>query len=122
MKTICVSCVVLGLGLLTSSVSGADLLSNGNLDATSVGPQTLATPTGWSVNAFKRVSGPFSDGCSSEGFANFGSPAAGFGLFFKPFQGSLADPITVSLFQDKPALPGLTYTFSGWAGAEPNYS
>jgi len=119
MKSILTSCVV--LGLLTSGVAGADLLSNGNLDATSIGPQTLATPTSWSVNAFKRVSGPFTDGCSSEGFANFGT-VGGSGLFFKPFQGSLADALTVNFYQDRPATPGLTYTFSGWAGAEANYS
>jgi len=109
------------IGLLTGNVAKADLLSNGNLDATSVGPQTLATPTGWSINATRRLSGPFADGCSSEGFANAGA-AGGFGLFFKPFQGSLSDPLTVSFFQDKPAAPGLTYTFTGMAGAEANYS
>jgi len=109
------------VGLLTGSVANADLLSNGNLDATSVGPQLLATPTGWSVTALRRVSGPFTDGCSSEGFANFAA-AGGSGLFFKPFQGSLSDPLTVNFYQDKPASAGLTYTFTGWAGAEANYS
>ena len=109
------------MGLLTSSVANADLLSNGNLDTTSVGPQTLATPTGWSVTAFRRVSGAFTDGCSSEGFANIAA-LGGSGLFFKPFQGSSSDPLTVNFYQDKPASAGLTYTFTGWAGAEPNYS
>jgi hypothetical protein len=34
----------------------------------------------------------------------------------------VSDPLTVSFYQDKAASAGLTYTFTGWAGAEANYS
>ena len=105
-----------------SGVVKANLLSNGNLDLTAIGPQTLATPTGWSVNSFKTISGPFSDGCSSETFANV-LAAGGYGLFFKPFQGSQStgDYINVDLYQDNPGTAGLTYSLTGWAGAGAGY-
>jgi PEP-CTERM motif len=111
--TICL--LTLGRG-----VANADLLSNGNLDATGVSGQVLPTPLGWVATASKAVSGPFNDGMSSEGFANVFAPG-GNGLFFKPFQGTTADKLTASLYQDNPAIPGLTYTLTGWAGAEANY-
>jgi len=98
-----------------------DILVNGLLDATSVSSQVLATPTGWVVDAFKTVSGPFNDGASSEDFANVQAPG-GKGLFFKPFQGVIDNPITVNLYQDTPGTPGTKYTLTAFAGAEPNYS
>jgi hypothetical protein len=111
--------LTLGLAALGASVANAALF-NGTLDATSVSGQVLATPTGWIASANKSVSGPFSDGLSSETFANVLDPG-GFGVFFKPFQGSTTDKITASLYQDNPATPGLTYTLTGWAGAGANY-
>jgi hypothetical protein len=73
------------------------------------------------VAASKAVSGTFNDGASSEAFANFADPG-GMGLFFKPFQGNSADLLTVHFFQDNPGTPGLLYSLTGYAGAEPNYS
>lgn len=109
------------IGLVAcGSVARADFLSNGNLDATSVSTQVGATPSGWIASANKTISGPFNDGMSSENFANVLAPG-GFGVFFKPFQGTTTDRITAGLYQDNPATPGLTYTLTGWAGAEPNY-
>jgi hypothetical protein len=104
-----------------ASLARADLLSNGNLDSVAVGPQTLATPVGWQVNATLQASGTFLDGCSSETFANVVDPG-GYGLFFKAFQGSPTNTLTVNFYQDNPASAGLNYIFSGWAGAEANYS
>src|SRR4051794_14023486 len=88
------------LALLSFATCGAGALRgatlvNGLLDATSVSSQVLATPTGWVVDAFKTVSGPFNDGASSEDFANVEAPG-GKGLFFKPFQGVIDNPITVN--------------------------
>src|SRR5437016_5674974 len=108
--------VMMGLVTCAGSVAKADILSNGNLDNVAVGPQTLATPVGWSVISTRSVSGPFPDGCSSEMFANVSAPG-GYGLFFKPFQGVPTNTITVSLYQDNAATAGLSYTLTGWAGA-----
>lgn len=111
--------VTLGLAALGARVANAALI-NGNLDATSVSSQVLATPASWIAFANKSISGPFTDGLSSETFADF--PAAGgFGVFLKPFQGSTTDRITAGIYQDNPATPGLTYTLTGYAGAEANY-
>jgi len=44
-------------------------------------------------------------------------------VFFKPFTGNVANgDATGHLYQDNPATPGTTYTLTGWAGAEANYS
>ena len=104
-----------------ASFARADLLSNGNLDSVAVGPQTLATPVGWQVTATLSSTGAFNDGCSSEMFANVVDPG-GYGLFFKPFQGSGTNLLTVNFYQDNSATAGQSYLFSGWAGAEANYS
>ena len=104
-----------------TGVAKAAPLVNGLLDATSVSSQMLATPTNWVVDAFKTVGGPFNDGASSEGFANFQAPG-GMGLFFKPFQGSTDNPLTVNFFQDTAGTPGTLYTLTAFAGAEANYS
>src|SRR5436189_621566 len=106
------------LMLFVSSAGAQNLLTNGNLDATSVSTQVLATPTGWTALANKTISGPFTDGMSSESFANVLDPG-GNGLFFKPFQGTLAtgDKITANLYQDKIVSAGQTLTMTGWAGA-----
>ena len=112
----------LGLAACCTSVANANLLSNPNLDTVSVGPQINPTPTGWSVNSSKSVSGTNSDGCSSETFANV-CCTGGDGLFFKAFQGvqSSGDLINVLFFQDNAAIPGGKYTLSGYAAAEDNY-
>ncbi len=122
MKRLLTLIAVSGLVAWGTDVANANLLSNPNLDTTSVGPQTLPTPTGWAVNCFKSSTGPFTDGCSSETFANVSAPG-GYGLFFKPFQGSQATTnyLNVLFYQDNPAIPGAKYTLSGYAAAEANY-
>jgi len=104
-----------GLAVCTSR---ADLLVNGSLDNIAVGPQTLATPVGWNVV----VSGGAntSDSASSETFANVLN-ADGYGVFFKAFQGTSTNPVSVILYQNVAAGPG-SYTLTGWAGAGAGYS
>ena len=69
------------------AANAANLLSNPDLDIVGVGDQTLATPiNGWHVNSNRALTGAFTDGASSETFANLLQPG-GFGLFFKAFQG-----------------------------------
>jgi hypothetical protein len=111
--------VTIGFAALGTSVANAALF-NGNLDSVAISGQTLATPVGWVAAANRSVSGPFSDGMSSETFANVLDPG-GNGVFFKPFQGTAADRITASLYQDNSATPGVTYTLTGWAGAGAGY-
>lgn len=111
----------IGLFCLGNGVANANDLINPNLDTIAIGPQNNATPTGWSVDASKAVSGAHFDGCSSEPWCNVLGPS-GQGLFFKPFQGSVGDEITVHFYQDNPAAPGTKYTLSGYAAGEPNYS
>ncbi len=110
------------IGLLAcgTTVGLANDLANANLDATAVGPQSGITPTGWSVVATKAKSGAFQDGCSSETWCNVQGPD-GYGLFFKPFQGSIGDEISVYFYQDLPATEGTKYTLSGYAAAEANF-
>jgi len=121
------------LGLLALSARMASAVSligpglrNGDLDLISQGDQVLATPSApWHVVSSKTLSGNFGDGASSEGFANV-QQAGGFGLFFKPFQGSITtgDRVTTSLYANvngPAAAPGATYTMTGWAGAGAGY-
>jgi hypothetical protein len=97
------ACVALsGLLSCASSMAQGNILSNANLDQTSVSSQNRATPTGWVVDASKTLTGEFFDGASSETFCNV-ADEGGFGLFFKPFQGSdSGDYITVHFYQDNP--------------------
>jgi hypothetical protein len=105
------------------------LLGNPDLDVTAVGDQTLATPVGgWHVTATKSATGAYSDGASSEGFANVLQPG-GTGLFFKPFAGALVDNtlpvpgpnlISAELYQDVAGMAGSKYSLTGWAGAGQN--
>ncbi len=121
MKRMVVLTAALAL-VVGSPVANANDLVNGNLDITSVGPQNNATPTGWSVDASKTISGTQFDGCSSEPWCNV-QDSGGFGLFFKPFQGNQAagDLLTVHFYQDNPSSPGTKYTLSGYAAGEANY-
>ena len=113
----------LGLAAWGAGVAQANDLSNGNLDDVAIASQNGITPTGWTVDASKSISGPFMDGCSSEPWCNVQDPG-GFGLFFKPFQGNAAesDLLSVYFYQDNPATPGTKFTLSGYAAGEPNYS
>ena len=114
---------VLGLVGLGSSLASAQL-TNGNLNLASTSSQVLPTPTGWTVEASRTISGVFDDGASSEGFANAAVPDPGgaFGLFFKPFQGNATDGnLTVDLYQDVAGTAGTMYQLSAWAGAGSNY-
>jgi hypothetical protein len=106
-----------------AGVARANDLSNGNLDEVAISSQNNITPTGWTVDASKSISGQNFDGCSSEPWCNVQDPG-GYGLFFKPFQGSQpdADLLTVHFYQDNPATPGTKFTLSGYAAGEPNYS
>jgi len=109
--------------LLVGSARAQNLLTNGDLDVTSVTTQAGATPTGWNATASRTVSGSFNDGMSSENFANVLQPG-GFGLFFKPFQGDTTGvngKVSATLSQTVAGSPGLPYTLRGWAGAEANY-
>ncbi len=113
--------MVSGLAIWGTGAVNANELSNGLLDATSVSSQNLPTPTDWVVDSSRAISGPFFDGASSEGFANFAAPG-GQGLFFKPFSGTVDDGnVTTHLYQDNPGAPGRTYTLTGYAGAGAGY-
>jgi PEP-CTERM motif len=99
-----------------------ELLSNADLNATAVSTMIGATPTSWEAFANRANTGPFNDGLSSEGFANF--PGTGSGVFFKPFTGGAqagGNFVTASLTQIVPGTPGLPYTMTGYAGAGAGY-
>ena len=119
MKKQLISAITVGLVACASTVARADLLSNGSLDSIAVGPQTLATPAGWNIV----VSGGAntSDSASSETFANVLNPG-GYGLFFKAFQGTSNNPVSVNLYQNVAGSAGIGYTLTGWAGAGAGYS
>ncbi len=121
------------LGLMASGpavVNAANVLYNGNLDilgAQGANGQRNPGPDGWVINAVKAISGTYDDGADSETWCNVVPPSdpAGYGLFFKPFQGHielLNDSISVYFYQDNAATPGTQCTLSGYAAGEANYS
>jgi hypothetical protein len=115
----------LGLVAWGAGVAHANDLFNGTLDQTAKGTlgsggQNNPTPIGWWVDANKSVSGQQFDGASSEPWANVLDPD-GYGLFFKPFQGTVGDEISVHIYQDLATTPGTKLTFSGYAKGEANY-
>lgn len=123
--------------------------NNGYLDrtvATEIVPGFfLPKPTIWQNEGFRTNTGPYEDEMSSEpwagpaptpvtngNFLNMPFPDGcgnvlldgDCGVFFKAFSGNLAQGnlATGHLYQDHPANPGWSYSFRGWAGAEPNFS
>ncbi len=124
MKPLLIFTAVLGLAVLGTAIANANDLYNPDLDLIGVGPQVNASPLGWQIIANRSISGPnFSDGADSEPWCNVQQPG-GYGLFFKPFQGStnaviaLSDYITVYFYQDNPSSAGTLYTLSGYASCE----
>lgn len=123
--------------------NAASILINGNLDLTAateiVDGFFLPKPVGWINEGFRSITGPYEDELSSEPWAGPApTPVTADGLlnpphpdgcggpdcavFFKPFTGNAEDgSATGHLYQDNPATPGVTYTLTGWAGAEPNF-
>jgi hypothetical protein len=124
------------------SAQAQELLANGNLDKTyqqEINPPApgffLPKPDAW-VNTATKGGGAWEDEMSSEPWAGPaptpvtadgvdpdgpGGNPGDWAVFFKPFGGTTAEPVTGHLYQDKPAVPGATYTLRGWAGAEANY-
>jgi hypothetical protein len=123
-KRLLILTAALGFMAGGAGVMKANDLFNDKLDDLSVSSQNAPTPTGWIVDASLTISGPSTDGASSETFANVRGPG-GFGLFFKPFIGTLGFPaddrLTVHFYQDNPTTPGTKVTLSGYAAAEANY-
>ncbi len=116
-----------GLLAWATAASAANVLFNPNLDQIDITTQVNPCPVGWIVDANKTISGVFADGGDSEPWCNVSPPSdpAGYGFFFKPFQGSVgppADLLSVHLYQDNATTPGTMYTLSGYAAGEANYS
>jgi hypothetical protein len=140
--------VALLLGLMVWSAGeafAANILINGNVDLTyaqEIVPDFfLPKPLNWVNVGTRTLSGPYEDEMSSEPWAGpaptpvttdgaFNGPHPdGCGgldcaVFFKAFSGNLGtgDLATGHLYQDVAATAGLTYTLSGWAGAEANFA
>jgi hypothetical protein len=148
MKRLCCLLAFAGMLPLSAVVANAQILiggslNNGNLDrsyAQEIVPGFfLPKPAVWINVGTRAITGPYEDEMSSEPWAGPApTPVTTDGLldppfpagvngpdgavFFKPFSGNLANgAATGHLFQDHPGLPGLTYSLSGWAGAEANY-
>jgi hypothetical protein len=130
MKRLLAASVALGLVILGHGVANADDLYNGDLDilgAPGANGQANPGPDGWSVTCVETLSGAFDDGIDSETWCNYLEPG-GYGVFFKPFQGSTnANPaldnlISVWFYQDNPSTPNTTYTLSAYAAGQANYS
>jgi len=124
------SALIAVLGLLAggTGVARANDLYNPDLDvlgAVGANGQINPGPDGWVIDANKTISGTFADGADSETWCNVQQPG-GWGVFFKPFQGStnggLNDLLTVKFYQDTPSSPGTKCTLSGYAAGEANFS
>ena len=114
---------VLGLAALGTGAANANDLINPDLDNISVGPQVNASPDSWQIKAYQTFGGPFNDGADSEPWCNVQQPG-GYGLFFKPFQGStnlVNDLLDVNFYQDNPSTAGAKCTLSGYAAGEANF-
>lgn len=141
-RTFTILAILVATALTTSSADAQNLLINGNLDGTVpveiVPGFFLPKPVDWINEGTRAISGPYEDEMSSEPWAGpaptpvtadgSGLPAPDgcggpdCGVFFKAFSGSAANgAATGHLYQDNPATPGMTYTLTGWAGAEPNF-
>jgi len=125
MKRLLTLPAVLGLVACGTGALQANDLFNANLDTTAKieGGQNNPCPVGWTVEAFKSLSGTYNDGADSETWCNV-ADTGGSGLFFKPFAGTtnlVTDLVTVYFYQDNPATPGTKYTLSGYAAGEANY-
>ena len=122
-------------------------INNGWMDSTHAEQAApgffLPKPNVWIYEGSRTISGPYADGLDSEPWAgpaptpvtNGNLANAPFpdgcgnvitdgdcGVFYKPFAGNATDgALNVTLYQDNPATPGLTYTLTGWAGAEANF-
>jgi hypothetical protein len=122
--------IVAGALTACGSLTARAQLLNGSLDETYqqeiVPGFFLPKPVNWVNEGFRVIGGPFEDEMSSEPWAG---PAptpdtnpGDFGVFFKAFTGNTENgPVTGHLFQEADAIPGMTYMFTGWAGAEANY-
>jgi hypothetical protein len=122
MKRLQTTIAVLSLAACGTGIANANDLINADLDVIAVGPQVNASPVSWQIIANKSISGSFSDGADSETFCNV-QQAGGYGLFFKPFQGTtnlLNDLLSVYFYQDNPSAPGAKSTLSGYASCEAN--
>ena len=118
---------VLGLVAYGAGIARANLLANPDLDTTAVSTQLGATPVNWVAASSKSATGVFNDGLSSEGFANV-LQAGGNGIFFKPFQGNLANPnatpptvenlVIARIPRESAAGPGQAFSLTGWAAPE----
>lgn len=128
MKRLTSAVTVLGLTAGMTTVANAYLLSNGNLDQTYqqeiVPGFFLPKPANWINEGSRSISGPYEDEMSSEPWAGPAPTPVTVGdqaVFFKPFSGNATDGLaTGHLYQDVAATPGITYTLTGWAGAEAN--
>jgi hypothetical protein len=140
-KSLAVFSIGAALAFAVSSAQGQNLLANGNLDRVEpveiVPGFFLPKPSSWENIGFRAVSGPYEDELSSEPWAgpaptpvtNDGllndppfNTNPDWGVFFKAFTGNQADgAATGHLQQSVPGTPGVRYTLTGWAGAEPNF-
>jgi Immunoglobulin domain len=124
MKRLQTTIAVLSLAACGTGIANANDLINPDLDQIAVGPQANPSPVNWQIVATKSISGSFNDGADSETFCNV-QQAGGYGLFFKPFQGTtnlVNDLLTVDFYQDNPSAAGAKCTLSGYASCEPNCS
>lgn len=125
----------------SGAAAAASILYNGSLDRTTdvaVGLLSVPKPEGWVNEGFRTISGAFEGEMSSEPWAGpaptpvtaegtglpygaGGCNGLDCGVFFRPFTGNTTDgAVTAHLYQDNAAVAGLTYTLTGWAGAEAN--
>lgn len=147
MKTVSTLFVMLIVICVAVQAADANLLTNGNLDLTdpvvivdNPDPDPdflLPKPRSWVNVGTRAITGPYEDEMSSEPWAGpaptpvttdgsglpgpDGCDGLDCAVFFKTFSGDATNgPATGHLFQDNAGTPGLTYTLTGWAGAEPN--
>lgn len=94
------------------------LLQNGDLELPLDAPSESDLIDAWTLEEPGGV-----NSATTATFANH-TPGGDRGLWLRPWDGGSSQPAPVSatLFQDVPALPGVDYSLSGWFNYEANYS
>jgi hypothetical protein len=90
-------------------------ISGGGYYENEMSSEPWAGPSPTPVTFDNLLNAPFPQGCGNT------ATDGDCGVFFKPFSASgVGEYAGGHLYQDNPATPGLTYTLTGWAGAEAN--
>jgi hypothetical protein len=117
MSKVITSLVFVAAASVACCSTGAELLTNPDLDFPNA-------PPGWTLLETGGTPATPREAAKQQDFADF--DGGGLGLWLEAFQGLFfgngAEPVSAVLRQTVPGVPGETYTFSGYSFFDPGYS